>query len=89
MPIPFYDHASRNRELRPELDAAVARVLATGLHYAPALHRQPVYRETAAARRPFPVADRLGETLLSLPIGAHLDHHDCRRVANALAAAAS
>ena len=61
--------------------------IATGLHYAPPLHRQPVYRETAAAKRPFPVADRLGETLLSLPIGAHLDHDDCRRVADALAVA--
>lgn len=62
--------------------------IATGLHYAPPLHRQPVYRETAAARRPFPIADRLGDTLLSLPIGAHLDYDDCRRVAAALAAAA-
>ena len=59
--------------------------IATGLHYAPPLHRQPVYRETAAARRPFPVADRLGETLLSLPIGPHLDAAACRHVADALA----
>ena len=63
--------------------------IATGLHYAPPLHRQTVYRERAAARRPFPVADRLGETLLSLPIGPHLDDDDCRQVAGALAAAAS
>ena len=63
--------------------------IATGLHYAPPLHRQPVYRERAAAKRPFPVADRLGATLLSLPIGAHLDDDACRRVAEALAAAAS
>ena len=63
--------------------------IATGLHYAPPLHRQPVYRDRAAAKRPFPVADRLALTLLSLPIGAHLDDDDCRRVAEALAAAAS
>lgn len=62
--------------------------IATGLHYAPPLHRQPVYREMPAARRPFPVADRLGDTLLSLPVGPHLDPGSCRRVADALAAAA-
>ena len=61
--------------------------IATGLHYAPPLHRQPVYRETAAAGRPFPVAERLGETLLSLPIGPHLDAAACRHAANALVAA--
>lgn len=87
-------HTFRNYVVHvAERDRVRARLaeeeIATGLHYAPPLHRQPVYRETAAARRPFPVADRLGETLLSLPIGAHLDHYDCRRVANALAAAAS
>ena len=63
--------------------------IATGLHYAPPLHRQPVYREMPAARRPFPVADRLGDTLLSLPIGPHLEPGSCRRVADALAAAVS
>ena len=61
--------------------------IATGLHYAPPLHRQPVYRDAAAAKRPFPVADRLGETLLSLPIGPHLSPDDGQRVADALAAA--
>ena len=91
---PDHVHAFRNYVVHlAERDRVRARLaeeeIATGLHYAPPLHRQPVYRETAAARRPFPVADRLGETLLSLPIGAHLDHRDCRQVANALAAAAS
>ncbi|MCY4452950.1 MAG: DegT/DnrJ/EryC1/StrS family aminotransferase [Immundisolibacterales bacterium] len=87
-------HTFRNYVVHLEERDAVRRRLAhdgiaTGLHYAPPLHRQPVYRETAAAKRPFPVADRLGTTLLSLPIGAHLGDDDCRQVAHALAAAAS
>ena len=91
---PGHVHTFRNYVVHLEGRDAVRRRLAedgiaTGLHYAPPLHRQPVYRETAAAKRPFPVADRLGDTLLSLPVGPHLDPGTCRRVATALAAAAS
>ena len=61
--------------------------IATALNYAPPLHRQSAYREISATAGPFPVADRLGETLLALPIGAHLDGPICHRVARVLAAA--
>ncbi len=88
---PGHVHTFRNYVVHLEERDRVRRRLAeggiaTGLHYAPPLHRQPVYRETPAARRPFPVADRLGATLLSLPIGPHLDGADCRRIADSLAA---
>ena len=91
---PGHVHTFRNFVVHlEERDRVRARLaeegIATGLHYAPPLHRQPVYRETAAAKRPFPVADRLGDTLLSLPIGPHLDPESCARVASALAGAAS
>lgn len=55
----------------------------------PPHHRQPICREMPAARRPFPVADGLGDTLRSLPVGPHLDPGSCCRVAAALAAAVS
>ena len=61
--------------------------IATALNYTPPLHRQPAYLEISAAAGPFPAADRLGETLLALPIGAHLDGPICHRVAQVLAAA--
>ena len=85
-------HTFRNYVVHLEERDAVRRRLAqdriaTGLHYAPPLHRQPVYRDTAAAKRPFPVADRLVDTLLSLPIGPHLDPDTCRRMAAALRSA--
>ena len=89
---PGFVHSFRNYVVHLEDRDRVRRRLAedgiaTGLHYASPLHRQPVYRETRAAKRPFPVADRLGKTLLSLPVGPHLDASDCRQVANRLAAA--
>lgn len=61
--------------------------IATALNYAPPLHRQPVYREMAAAAASFPVADSLADTLMALPIGPHLEAPTCRQVARALAAA--
>ena len=89
---PGHVHVYRNYVVHLEERDRVRRRLAeagiaTGLHYAPPLHRQPVYQETTAAKRPFPVADRLGDTLLSLPIAPHLGAADCRHVADSLAAA--
>ena len=86
---PGHVHSFRNYVVHLEERDRVRRRLAddgiaTGLHYAPPLHRQPVYRETRMARRPFPVADRLGDTLLSLPVGPHLEPADCRRLAESL-----
>ncbi len=85
-------HTFRNYVVHVEARDHVQRRLAdagiaTALNYAPPLHRQPAYRETSAAAESFPVADRLGETLLALPIGPHLDGPICQRVAQALAAA--
>ncbi len=74
--------ADRDRVQRRLADAGIA----TGLNYAPPLHRQPAYRGLSDPNA-FPVADRQAESLLALPVGPHLDAATCRYVAEALAAA--
>jgi dTDP-4-amino-4,6-dideoxygalactose transaminase len=84
-PVPAgVTHAYRNYVVRvPRRDAVratlAARGIETALLYVPPLHRQPVYRGRAAG--PFPIADRLAEELLCLPMYPELADDDADRVA--------
>jgi dTDP-3-amino-3,4,6-trideoxy-alpha-D-glucose transaminase len=42
--------------------------IATGIHYSPALHAQPAWRDVVRTPVPLPVAERLAERVLSLPL---------------------
>jgi dTDP-4-amino-4,6-dideoxygalactose transaminase len=55
-------------------DAAVA----SGIHYAVPVHRQPAFASTAALC--LPVAERLGDVFLSLPMSPGLDQADVDQV---------
>ena len=58
-----------------------ARGIATGLHYVPPLHLQPIYRDRGLGRGTFPVAEQLAEELLCLPLYPELPEEAVRRVA--------
>jgi dTDP-4-amino-4,6-dideoxygalactose transaminase len=57
---------------RAERDALAAhlksRCIETGIHYPTPLHLQPALRHLAYAQGQFPVSERAGETMLSLPL---------------------
>ena len=73
---------------RQRIQAALAeQEIATAVPYAPPLHLQPAYRELGYGRGSFSVAERLGDSLLSLPIGSHIEQGDCEYVAACLLAA--
>ena len=59
-----------------------ARSITTGLHYVPPLHLQPVYRDRGLGA--FPVAERLAEELLCLPMYPELPEDAVYRVATEL-----
>jgi dTDP-3-amino-3,4,6-trideoxy-alpha-D-glucose transaminase len=77
-------HPERDR-LRASLDAAGIDTL---VHYPVPPHRSGAYASGPQGRRRFPVAERAAETLLSLPIGPHLDDASVDRVIAAVRAAA-
>lgn len=67
-------------EQRDEVMAALQhRSIATGIHYPLAVHRQGAYRGDFAVGQ-FPRAERLAETVLSLPVGPHLSEESIRVV---------
>ena len=73
-----------NRQI---VQAALAeRQIATALPYAPPLHLQPAYRSMGNVRGDFPVAERLADSLLALPIGPHLEPQQYEHVATNLLA---
>lgn len=62
-----------------------AKGIETGIHYPTPPHRQGAYEEASnAARWSLPVADELARTVLSLPIGPHLDLATASRVLDRL-----
>ncbi len=86
---PGFRHTFRNYVVhlpnRPRVQMALAeRQIATALPYAPPLHLQPAFRDLGYTRGQFPVAENLGDSLMSLPIGPHLDVEDCEFVADRL-----
>ena len=86
---PGYRHTFRNYVVhvgdRNRVQAALAaRQIATALPYAPPLHLQPAFTDLGYVRGQFPIAEQLGETLMGLPIGPHLDAAHCAFVADTL-----
>lgn len=76
----FVVRSARRDELQEHLAAAGIESL---IHYPVPAHRSGAY----AAEGPWPalpVADRLASTVLSLPIGPHLDHTSVERVVEAV-----
>ena len=65
---------------RDAFRAALARSgIATGVHYSPALHRQPAWRGVVRTPVPLPVAERLANRVVSLPLFPRL--HDAEQAA--------
>lgn len=74
----------RVREDRDGLRARLADAgIDTQVHYPIPPHRSGAY--AGAGLGPFPIADRLADEVLSLPVGPHLDPTAVDRVADALA----
>jgi dTDP-4-amino-4,6-dideoxygalactose transaminase len=63
------------------------RGIGTGIHYWPAVHRQPPFAQGAASRRSLVNADRWSEEELSLPIFPELTEAEVMSVADSLASA--
>jgi dTDP-3-amino-3,4,6-trideoxy-alpha-D-glucose transaminase len=88
---PGASHAFRNYVVEvADRDAVRARLAArgveSGLHYAPPLHLQPVYRALGRGPGSFPVTEAAARRLVSLPVGPHLSPADCAEGARRLLA---
>lgn len=80
--------ASDGREGRDRLAARLAEAgVQTLIHYPIPPHRQQAYAGQGLAEGSLPIAERLAKTVLSLPIGPHLEMSDAERVAEAVRAA--
>ncbi len=73
-------HAERNR-LQQALAAAG---IATGLHYSIPVHLQPAYVSLGYRVGDFPVAERVAQQCLSLPIYAELSEKEQEHIAHIL-----
>jgi dTDP-4-amino-4,6-dideoxygalactose transaminase len=75
----------------PERDAVASRLtsagIATGLHYSPALHRQPALRGLVVESGQLPSAEAWAREELSLPMSPRLRTHEVKAAARACAAA--
>lgn len=60
------------------------RGIATGIHYVPPLHLQPVYHPLGYARGTFPVTERVASELLCLPVFPELVPKEVEHVARSL-----
>jgi dTDP-3-amino-3,4,6-trideoxy-alpha-D-glucose transaminase len=78
----FAIRSERRDALRAHLEAAGVQTL---IHYPVPPHRQPAYAGTPLADARLPVAERIAETVLSLPIGPHLGAAEADRVIEAVA----
>ncbi|MFN2544497.1 MAG: DegT/DnrJ/EryC1/StrS family aminotransferase [Actinomycetota bacterium] len=76
-------HAARDA-LRAHLERGGVETL---IHYPVPPHRQAVYRRLDMPAGAFPVAERLSEEVLSLPIGPHLSQEHAGVVVDAMRAA--
>ncbi|HZV74513.1 MAG TPA: DegT/DnrJ/EryC1/StrS family aminotransferase [Conexibacter sp.] len=65
-------------------DQLAARGIATGLHYPIPIHRTDAYRGAPAAQRALPVAERLAQTVCSLPMFPGLQDAEIARIAAAV-----
>ncbi|MEU4835552.1 DegT/DnrJ/EryC1/StrS family aminotransferase [Streptosporangium sp. NPDC023615] len=66
----FVVRTARRRELQERLAAAG---IGTLVHYPVAVHRSPAYAGEGYAPGSLPLAERLADEVLSLPMGPHLD----------------
>lgn len=72
-------------ERRDELaDFLKTQGIETLIHYPRPPHLQPAYADLGYARGSFPIAERMAEQVLSLPIGPHLAMGDAERVVEAV-----
>ncbi len=72
---------------RDQLRSALAGFgIATDLHYPIPPHRQPAYADLAQSFGPLPIADRLADEVLSLPMHPMLDDDAVSRVIDAVRA---
>jgi dTDP-4-amino-4,6-dideoxygalactose transaminase len=70
---------------RDSVQAALGEAgVGTLIHYPIPPHRQQAYADLGRASGTFPIAERLAEELLSLPIGPHLAIEDAERVTETL-----
>lgn len=60
------------------------RGIQTGIHYPVPVHLQPAYAALGHGRGAFPVAERLADEILSLPMFPELEDGEIRRVADAI-----
>jgi dTDP-4-amino-4,6-dideoxygalactose transaminase len=58
----------------------------TMIHYPIPPHLQPAYAELGLARGAFPISEAIHDTVLSLPMGPHLNEDDIRQIAAHIAA---
>lgn len=72
----------------PERDRIAARLAEIGIqtliHYPILPHLQQAYADLELAKGSYPIAERLADTVLSLPIGPHLSRDDAQEVAAAV-----
>jgi len=68
-------------------DSLVAAGVECGIHYPVPLHLTPAYASLGYARGDFPVAERLAERILSLPMHPYLSEEQIRQVVEQLRAA--
>jgi len=61
-----------------------AHGITAGLHYPTPIHLQPAYADAGYRRGDFPIAERLSDESLSLPMYAELDRGSLERVADAV-----
>ena len=77
----------------PERDQLAARLadanVQTLVHYPIPPHLQQAYADLELPKGSFPIAERLAERVLSLPIGPHLSREQAQEVASALSSAAA
>ena len=81
MPVLLPDHLAPRRE---EIATAMAEEgIGTGRYFSPHLGEQPLFRATAMIQ-PTPVADRVADAMMSLPITDGMTVADAERAAGAL-----
>ena len=62
--------SSRRDELHQEMRK---RRIETGTHYAPSMHKQPVYRDNAISGQSLPVTEKVAHELIALPVHPEMD----------------
>jgi dTDP-4-amino-4,6-dideoxygalactose transaminase len=83
----YHIYAVRVAERNALRDILQRSGVSTGIHYPVPVHMQPAYSSLVPASARFPVAERLSDQLLSLPIYPEMTPHQVGFVAQTLARA--